>query len=202
VRRDLAAPELPILTAQLNRCTTENLRMSPPLDSAVSAETHRGWSMVREAQRQAAKEIPGVYIVPTLDLTLADNIHTSSPSEVVMGERFAQVALGRVYGRPALDRFPDLVEAKLDGQDIVARFRHVAGGWWPLGPVEDFRVEDAKGVIPIAQVTLGDEGDVRIRLSRTPDVPLWLHAAYGADPVVRLRDSNRHPVIAFSVPIG
>ncbi|MBM4087080.1 MAG: sialate O-acetylesterase, partial [Planctomycetes bacterium] len=201
-RRDLHAPQLPFLTAQLNRCTTHDLRISPALGVASPPEVERAWSAVREAQRQVARETPCVYLIPALDLTLGDNIHNSAPSEVILGERFAQVALGKVYGQPALDEFPELVEARLtDGNEIAAAFKHVAGGWCALGPVEDFRVEDEHGVVAIKQVVLGEGGEVRLRLARAAAGKATLHAAYGADPLSRLRDMNRSPLIAFSVQL-
>ena len=204
VRRDLRAPRLPIITAQINRTTTTSCQLSPPKDAAHAAADQRAWSAVREAQRQAARDIPGLYLVPTLDLSLSDNIHIAAPSEVVLGERFAQVAIGKVYGKSALDEFPELTEARFASQErceLVLGFRHVAGGWSPVGPVEDFRVEDEQGQTPIDRVVLGEGGEVRIRLSRAPEGAVWLHAAYGADPLVRLRDANRRPIVAFSVQI-
>jgi len=187
-RRGLNAPDLPVMTAQLNRTTTHDLRLSPAMGSAPPPNVQRSWSVVREAQRQAARDIPSVYLIPTLDLSLSDNIHTSSPSEVLLGERFAQVAFGKVYGKDALTDFPELVEAGSGGEDrreIIARFQNVAGGWATLGPIEDFRAEDESGVIVIEQIILGEDGEVRIRLSRAPEGEVSLHAGYGADPTVQ-----------------
>ena len=63
-------------------------------------------------------------------------------------------------------------------------------------------VEDENGWVPIEDVALGEDGEVRIRLSRAAKGTAWLHMAYGADPLVRLRDSNRRPVVAFSVEVA
>lgn len=204
VRDDLGYPRLPILTAQINRTTTTSCQLSPPRDATHAAAAQRAWSTVREAQRQAARDIPGVYLVPTLDLSLSDNIHIAAPSEVVLGERFAQVAIGKVHGKEALDEFPELSDAQLsgdDGNELAMQFRHVSGGWAPVGPVEDFRVEDAQGQVPVNRVELGEHGHVRLQLARAPEGSVWLHAAYGADPLVRLCDANRRPIVAFSVQV-
>ena len=72
LRRDLGSPDLPILTAQLNRFTTPSLALSPT--GRCDAAADRGWSVVREAQRRLAQELPHVAVVPTLDLFLSDNI--------------------------------------------------------------------------------------------------------------------------------
>jgi hypothetical protein len=204
-RRDLRVPDLPLITAQLNRATTHDLRLSPAKGTEGPPEVQRAWSAVREAQRQAARDIPFVYLAPTLDLALSDNIHNAAPSEVLLGERFAQVALGKIYGRPALDEFPEIAEVRFANarkDEIICAFRNVFGGWCALGPIEDFVVEDEEGLILIKAVVLGENAELRINLSRTPRGRATLHAGYGADPVVRLRDANRRPIIAFSVPIS
>jgi hypothetical protein len=205
VRKDLSAPGLPFITAQLNRSTTSDLRTSPAPEVQFPPAAHRAWSEVREAQRRAAKAIPAVSIVPTTDLVMSDNIHTGAASEVVLGERFAEVALGRVYGKPALAVFPELIEARFADpgrREVLAVFANVLGGWCALGPIADFCVEDDAGFIPVERVELGDAGEVRLRLGRAARETARLHAAYGADPVARLRDANRRPVVAFSVPLS
>ena len=208
VRRDLESPQLPVLTAQLNRTTMPCLRIIPPQGDGAKAwfpeEVHRSWSLVREAQRQAAKEIAGVYIVPTTDLALSDNIHNSAPAEMILGERFANLALGKVYGRPALDAFPQVAKVAFatgDKTELSLEFENVGGGWCALGPVEDFRIEDEGGWIAIKEITLGEKGELRIRLARAPQGTETVHAAYGVDPATNLRDSNRRPLVAFSVRV-
>jgi hypothetical protein len=207
VRCYLESPQLPILTGQLNRSTMPHLRIIPPQGGAqtwFSEEAHRSWSLVREAQRQAAKEIPNVYIVPTTDLSLSDNIHNSAPAEVVLGERFANLALGKVYGHPALDSFPELTRAAFatnDKTELSLVFENVGGGWCALGPVEDFRVEDESGWITIKEIALGEGAELRIRLARAPQGAVTLHGAYGINPTTNLRDSNRRPFVAFSVRV-
>lgn len=204
VRRDLGVPDLPIITAQLNRCATFDCRLNPAKAVGLTPESHRAWSVVREAQRQAAREVSGVCVIPTLDLSLSDVIHNSAPSEVVLGHRFAQVALGQVYQQDSLNEFPNVMSAQFaspDRQELLLQFSGVAGGWWALGVVEDFAVDDGDGWIPLDAAILGDEGEVRLRLSRPTTGAVRVHAGYGADPVSRVRDGNQRPMLAFSVDL-
>ncbi len=199
LRRDLDDPHLPILTAQLNRFTTPSVALSPM--GRCDAEADRGWSVVREAQRRLAAELPQVAVVPTLDLSLSDNIHNAAAAQVMLGERFARVALGRVYGRPVLHQFAEIAHAQLadDCRTVAMRFTGVSGGWTTVGPVTDFSLEDDEGWVPMANLDLGDESDATLYLARPVRGRATLHSAYGANPEVNLRDGNRQPTIAFSV---
>ena len=100
-REALADAELPVLTVQLNR-------VYQPADP----DADRRWSQVREAQRQVARQTPGIGVVPALDLPLSDQIHISPAGNMLLGERLAQAALGLVYGQPVAWQAPDLAAAR------------------------------------------------------------------------------------------
>lgn len=109
---------IPILTVQLNKivCTKE-------LDNRKSA---LGLAMVREAQRQAAKQIDNVYLVPSIDLMVCDGIHNSAMSVIVIGERVANTALKYVYNKQAICDSPDIKSAEVvDGNRVVMHFSNV-----------------------------------------------------------------------------
>lgn len=73
-RRDLAAPELPFILGLVN----------PP------AEHFPAVRRVRDAQRRAASEIPGVHLVATDDLTKwDDDLHYDTEGILELGRRFA-----------------------------------------------------------------------------------------------------------------
>ena len=82
-REALADAELPVLTVQLNR-------VYQPADP----DADRRWSQVREAQRQAAGQTPGVGVVPALDLPLADLIHTQSRRQHALGRAIGAGSFG------------------------------------------------------------------------------------------------------------
>lgn len=77
VRREMNAPLLPFFTVQLNKFL-----------SCTDPDTDRRFAEIREAQRKAGK-IPGVTVIPSLDLTLSDEIHNNSASNNALGERIA-----------------------------------------------------------------------------------------------------------------
>ena len=67
LRRDLDRPELPVLTVQINK-----------FGAAQDDPRNACWGILKEAQRQAARTIPWVYIVPSHDVTLSDFAHNSA----------------------------------------------------------------------------------------------------------------------------
>ncbi len=189
LRADLHSPDLPVVIAQLNRYT-----------SAMCPEDHRAWSIVREAQRQAAK-IAGVAVVPTLDLSLSDEIHTSPAGNLTLGSRKARAALGLAYGRTGLSSAPEIAAAALvaDRSAIELTFARVSHRLAFLGPGEhDFTVEDADGFVPIRAATTPARDRVRLELERPAEGEVWVHGAYGANPASQLRDAEENtPMLGF-----
>lgn len=99
LREDLNAPTLPFLTVQLNRAIRRDGQRS------------EGWAPVCEAQRQAARTIPHVYVTPSLDLPLSDSIHNNSAANAVLGERTGYLALEKIYGKAYFGQAPDVRSA-------------------------------------------------------------------------------------------
>lgn len=85
-RSDCQKPELIFLTCQLNRYR-----------AGADRESNRRWGMVREAQRQAARNISNCFVVPTVDIPMSDAIHNSAAGNIMLGERLAWLALSEVY---------------------------------------------------------------------------------------------------------
>jgi sialate O-acetylesterase len=193
-RADLKRPDLPILTGQLGRYT----------DAGQDRERHRSWSVVREAQRRAALEIPGVEVIPTIDLELCDEIHLSAPAVVTLGERFAAAALRMVHGRDLPPPGIQLLRTEWVMQPsptLRVHFQPPPAGWVKVGPVTDFTVEDAMGPVELTAVQLDDRGWVDLRLGRGPAPEgVTLHNHYGANPDYSLRDRDQRPTVAFSRP--
>lgn len=187
-------PELPILTAQLARFA----------DAEGDSARNRIWSQMREVQRRLAREMPGLDLIPTIDLPLGDEIHVSAPANVLVGERFAAAALRRVYGK---DVEPPGIP--LTGTEWVAgpsptlrlHFEPLKAGWVRVGPVRDFSLEDAAGPVELSGVEVDDRGWVDLRIGRGPGPNLVAHCHYGCNPTVSLRDRDQRPVYAFSMAV-
>lgn len=189
LRQDLDAPDLPVILAQLNRYTGEQ-----------DVEGHRGWSIVREAQRRA-RALGNVAVVSAIDLPISDLIHTSPDGNLMLGARKARAALGMVYGRDLEWRQPDVRESRLcDGGNAVELvFAHVTNRLAFLGPGEqDFVVEDADGFVPVRTAVCVARDRVRLELGRTAAPPVRVHGAFGAYPPSNLRDAETNePILGF-----
>lgn len=116
LRSDFRNPALPILLVQINR----------HIDGSDTPETHAGWGAVREAQRQAARRIPGVYLTTASDSALSDGIHNAAVTNAAVGERVGRLALGHLYGRGADYDAADLEGARLvSDTEIALTFSHL-----------------------------------------------------------------------------
>ena len=78
LRRDLKAPSLPIVQAQIAR------------QIYVNDASDQAWTVVREAQRLMPRRLRNLLTVPTVDATLDDNIHLDEASHFILGRRMAQ----------------------------------------------------------------------------------------------------------------
>lgn len=205
LRREIGQPGLPILTVQLNRLTER-----------ADADADRSWGRVREAQRQAARVLSDVYVVPSTDCGLSDAIHNSSLSNLRLGERLGRLALRELYGRPAAAyvHAPQIVRATREaGRRVRLLFEHVhdrlemqdtgiyeAGGVSPF----PFRVEDERGTVPIAGFVHGPDGAVELELERDPAGQARVHGCFEQNPAAFVPfDLDSHlPMLSFyDVPI-
>jgi hypothetical protein len=189
LREDLGDPQLPIILAQSNRYT-----------GPQSPEEHRGWSIVREAQRNARK-LGNVSVVPTLDLPLSDDCHTSPQGNLLLGHRKAEAALAMVYRKTEASSAPDVLQAVrgIDGRSIELTFSNVATRLQFIAPGEDdFALEDENGSIEVRKVECIAHDRVRLSLARPASPSARVHSALGANPHANLRDVERNmPILAF-----
>lgn len=118
--KEVYGKELAILTVQLNKTTCTK--------SSELAEVGYNWSILREAQRKAMHKIPNVYMVPSIDLMVCDGIHNSAMSNMVIGERVANMALKYIYGKQIICDAPDIKKAVQEaGNTIRLYFDNVVG---------------------------------------------------------------------------
>lgn len=104
---------LPVFSMQLNRYLKAD-------------GNDEAWGLLRESQRRAAHEIPGLCLIPTTDLTLSDYIHNSSASNIALGLRVAQHCAAVLWG----DEYPgapDLRAAVRQENQIRLWFDHCTG---------------------------------------------------------------------------
>ena len=153
-------PELPVITAQLNRYIGE------PYDRPC----HEGWEVIREIQRQIARRMDGVEVISTLDLALSDGIHNDSKGNLAIGERMANTVLGAVFCRDVKYRSPDLCAAVLvDSLAVELEFEHVDGRLHFENNIPSqfpFAVRDAGGEVPVASWAFTAKNRLRLNLTR------------------------------------
>ena len=182
-RKDMGS--LPIITVQLNgRTHAEESREADD----------RQWGILREAQRQAAKTIPDILIVPTIDLTISDGIHNTSASNVVIGERMANAALCGIYHQKGKTAASVSSVERLDDTHILVRFPegHQVYSQEPEG--KGLEVEDAKGLILCKQVENVLEG-LKLTLKRPFALPAEFHAFW------RCEFSGYAPRDSYGIPM-
>lgn len=173
VRSALGEPGLPFITMQINRHVT-----------ASSPDYDRGWSIVREAQRQAARTIPGVYVAATVDSKVCDGIHISASSNLMLGERAARIALGAVYGKKIPWESPDAESAEITENGVLLRFKHVSERIY-LACAADrlpFRLEDEAGLLQIAEFEQPSFDAILLKTSRKITGCCSISSHYGNDP--------------------
>jgi sialate O-acetylesterase len=193
-RHELKNENLPILTVQLNRCT-----------DAASIETNQSWGRVREAQRQAALTIPGVYVISALDCPLSDGIHNSPAGNMIIGERLGKLALAHIYSKVTVNaEAPCFTSADFSEVDAVPgvrlQFANVYGNLLAIGPNDKvFSVEDAKGEIEISSWQITGRSEITLKLARDTVGDTFVHGAYQMNPSSHLPlDSGTYmPILAF-----
>jgi sialate O-acetylesterase len=188
-RKALEQPNLPILTVQLGRYLSGN-----------SDKADREWSLIREAQRQAANEISDLKVIPALDLGLDDTIHIGTAGNLILGERLARCALATVYGRSYAYQAPEPLSIVLTEDKILTlRFSHIYSRLDCLVPFAiPFRVEDANGLVPIEKIIYLQRDSVRLFLNRVMAGTIRVSCGYGENPDIMPMDMERQmPVLAF-----
>lgn len=191
LREDTGLSEVPFFTVQLNRYTRE-----PTLG------TEEAWSLVREAQRLAARTIPGVWVVPSIDRSLSDAVHIASSSNLILGERIAKLALTKLYGRKYTCMAPDLHSAAFCKElEIILTFDHVVSYIYDynVNPKRlPFTVEDETGVVPIANAEFSGDSVVLL-LGRSTRGACFVSCAAGQNPqgVVPVDYEGHLPILPF-----
>lgn len=197
LREDFGDDSLPVLTVQLNRL----------IGWETGDELDRCWGRVREAQKEAALRLPGVYVVPSLDCGVCDNIHNGPDGNRLIGERLAAAALGGVYERRGYERHraPRASAASIRQSEetgtfeIVLRFSDVSGQLLAHTKEEVFTAEDEHGRIEVTEWRVTGETEIVLALSREPSGETFVHGAYETNPAyyVPFDDESRLPMLAF-----
>jgi len=182
--------ETPVVTVQLNRHLFDG-----------DDHSQRSWTMLREAQCQAARLLPRVAVIPSLDLTLADGIHISGVGNIALGERCALTALGMAYHPDIQWHAAEVRDANFSNTErteVHLRFAHVIDHLLFLAQrPADYVVEDNDGLIPSSNTYVDGTDCVVLTLTRPAGAGAVVHGNYGINPPSTLRDHLHRPVLGF-----
>ncbi len=185
VRKELGY-EIPIFTMQLNR--------------QINGVNDECWGMVREAQRRAAKEIPGVFILTTTNLSLCDGIHNTAQANVALGEKLAKQCAWILDGQEEYQP-PELVHTEKASEKEREEFQLEGSGIWlkltcahvkncflvysGMGKDSGFILTDREGEVEILHIRGNRENKncLYLELAREVKEDAELSFAWQADPV-------------------
>ena len=157
--------------------------------------------MVRQAQVEAAREIPNVYVLPSTDIALYDFIHNAAQGNLVVGERCARCCLAVLYGKPLEWRAPEATLAKLTAPDTVELFFSRIYNWLNPFDVEPgllpFEAEDEGGLQKCASYECKTESLV-LHFARPLGSGARLHGIWRMNPgPCTPCDCMRMPMLSF-----
>ncbi len=193
LRGDLGDAALPFLTVQLSRFTAK-----------PEPEGDRCWGTVRDAQRRAAREIPGVAVVPAIDLPLCDAIHVAAAGNLTLGERAARAYLGRFLGVGPDVRPPEAVSAVRDAvRRVRLHFENVVErlyDWEVVPALIPFRLSlpDGELLAPV-RIDYVQRADVLLTFDRDLPDGCTVHGAHLQNqPTIVPHDiATRLPMLSF-----
>ena len=170
-RKAFSNPSLPFLMVQLPRINDK---------SALRA----GWPEFREVQDRIANTLPKVYSVNTIDLgSVNSDVHP--PDKQPVGERLADTALNKIYGRKTPCEGPSFKAAKAQGNKLLIQMGHAAGLTTRDGqPPAHFEIAGADGVYHPAEAKIISARDNAVIQLTSPDVKSPKEARYCWAPFV------------------
>jgi len=148
---------------------------------------------IREAQFLTSLKTPNTAMAVTVDVGLANNIH--SPFKEPVGARLALAARALAYGEKIEYSGPEYDSFKIENNQVVLTFKHLGGGLVAKGgPLKGFTIAgadhkfvDAKaGIVGNTVVVSSDNVAApvaaRFGWANVPDVNLWNKADLPASP--------------------
>lgn len=136
------------------------------------------WPVLRRAQADAARTLPGVELAVLADCGEFDNVHPLDKR--TPGTRLGLLALEAVYGLPVTGRPPVCAEAWREGNAVLLRFAHTGGGLRLTGP--GFQLAGEKGVFADAEAQGISPDTVRVTAPGVPRPTAVRYAWYSFGP--------------------
>ncbi|NBD22287.1 sialate O-acetylesterase [Paenibacillus glycinis] len=191
LRRDLNAPRLPFIYAQLSVFYVLEPDARWP-DPAL-------WNRVQDDQLALEKAIPHSAMVPTIDAGLADIIHLDTESLRQVGRRMAWQALRIAYGMQVAKRGPRPAGYHWNEErtELTIALSGVNGRLQEIGRACGFRAEAEERSIPFSAELTEDRQRIRLRFAQSVPAACRLSHGAGFNPVVNVKDELGIPLVVF-----
>ena len=199
LRQDLSDPDLPVIYVQVGRLVMP--KEFPPLVGAPR-------EVLREEQRLAAGKRKNLYMVSVVDCPLRDNFaHISAESYRKLGQRLAEVALSKVYGKEGHGTPIEMGVGKVIDEPsalcIRIRLAGVTGKLQSIGgPPVGFELREPGSVDPApvkfsAELDPANAACILLKFKQPLSHPLYLYYGVDRGPFPNLVDSKGMAVPAF-----
>ncbi len=167
--------------------------------NATEAGAQCMWATFRDAQRQIAQTVPHSGLAVAIDVGNPTDIHPTNKQAV--GNRLAQQALAKVYGKDIAASGPVLDKATRRGSEVVIRFTDLAGGLSAKDNIlaQDFELRDASGQWAWADAKI--QGDHVVVSSPKITNPVMVRYAWRNTPPARLYNQAGLPAVPFSAEV-
>jgi sialate O-acetylesterase len=189
-RNDWSAPDLPVFVGQLASPTANWPDLEDP------------YARIREAQRAVATSTPHSGFIVTMDYGERGNVHPKQKQPI--GERFARLALGRVYGLGGFAaQSPSAITAKRVGDELEVRFADLPGRLVlrdPALPTLEIQLADGTWQPAMARLT-GDGKSLRIALA-AGEAPRALRYAWRNFCALSLYTDEELPVSPWQLEVS
>lgn len=186
-REAFGSPELPFLMVQL-----------PRINDKTPLRAH--WPEFRQVQAEVAASLPGVECVTTIDLgSTNDDVHPPCKTEV--GERLADVAAAKVYGKSVPFSGPVFEKAKVKGSAVLLGWKYGEGlqttnGAAPVG----FEVAGRDGKFFPAEAEI--KGRSILVRSREVAKPACVRYGWFTFMEPNLVNGDKLPAVPFTAPLN
>ena len=152
------------------------------------------WATLRESQRQAILADAHADLVSTLDLGEHHDIHPKNKRPV--GERLAEAAWAKVYGKKDAAVGPRLKSVTRDGAKVTLSFEHAKAGLETIGDASGgLELAGTDGVFHPCSLQL--KGEQVVANAEGVSEPKTLRHAWADDPASYLAVKKGQPVLGF-----
>jgi len=172
---------------------TRDTRTPPPLAPALAPDN------VNEEFLLASQSFKPEDQAVLINFTDLGNSATHWARMEEAGQRMAKAAFASVYGKPeTIFTGPELVEAKIEGAKVRAKFRHVGGGlvYEPsVDGISGFVIEGSGSALHWADVAV--EGDTLVFSHPEVSSPVNVYYGWHNNPHETLFNKEGYPAYAF-----